>query len=132
MTALRERRNTYLPPRGWLRRTQRFDVKTAIRYRRTGEAEWHEGVTLNISASGVLFHAGELIEPRTAVEMKFALPRGIPGQSAAQVKCKGQIVRNVAGTGLEKAPAMAATITRYRFLRGEGAWGTSEVAGPQA
>ena len=41
-------------------RARRYPIRTEVRWRRRGEARWHEGETVDISRSGVLFEcAGE-------------------------------------------------------------------------
>src|ERR1700757_4746552 len=44
-------------------RAQRFQLHLPLRYRRLGEAQWHIGTTENISRSGLLFQADQLLSP---------------------------------------------------------------------
>ncbi len=92
-----------------------------IRYRGAGEVNWQQGRVENISRSGVLFRAEHLLEPKTPVEMKFALPVEISHEAAAEVICSGIIVRTVLPAGTHTLPALAAGILDYVFLRGQQA-----------
>ncbi len=96
-------------------RATRFALSAAIQYRRAGDDAWHEGRTVNISRSGVLFGGcAVLFAPATVIEFVLLLPRpGLPGTS--RVRCAGRIVRHCRGApGAE--PGMAATIEKYDFL----------------
>ncbi len=114
MTVVRECRGPDPPP-GWLPRPPRFEVKTPIKYRKTGETQWHEGVTENISGAGVFIRAVDPVPPKTAIEMIFSLFQRSSGQATTQVHCRGYIVREVPLTGAELG--LAARITKYRLLR---------------
>ena len=102
-------------------RAQRFAIQMPLRYRRSGEVAWHEGKTENISRSGVLFQAEELLEMNTPVELSFALPVEVGGEAGAVVFCQSQIVRTVLPPATDARPALAALIRSYEFLRGPDA-----------
>lgn len=89
------------------------------RYRVKDEREWRQGRIENISRSGMLFRGEQLLEPDTPVELCFVLPVAVLGEAAAaQVICRGQIVRTVPPSGAESLPALAATILDYQLVRG--------------
>jgi len=117
-------------------RARRFTLHLPLRYRAVGETRWHEARTENISRSGVLFRPGDreaiaigeerpdslrafrlagLLDVDTPVEMSFVLPGG---PAPAEVVCRGRIVRVVPPHEPEARPAVAATISGYRFVRG--------------
>ena len=77
-------------------------------------------MTDNISRSGVLFRTTDMLEENTPVDMHFALPFEVSGQPGALVACRGQIVRTVPSDSPNALPALAATISRYRFVRRKG------------
>jgi hypothetical protein len=79
-----------------------------MRYRASGEPAWSRGDTVNISRTGVLFQAGDPIEPATLLEMHILFPSEITGDSPASVICWGHVVR-IDGS------ALAAAILKYRF-----------------
>ena len=97
-------------------RAPRLPLNLLLRYRSVGAARWHEGRVENISRSGVLFRAADLVEVDAPVEIHLLLP---VRPSASTIVCRGRIVRTVLPGGFEKRPGLAATISRYRFRRGK-------------
>jgi len=72
-------------------RATRFPLILPIHCRRTGEDGWIEGVTINISSSGVLFRTSEPLDVDTQLEMRIVL-----GESPArrgELRCDGHVVR---------------------------------------
>jgi hypothetical protein len=88
-----------------------------LRYRLSGESKWRKGTTENISRSGVLFRGEEFAEPNTSLEMSFVLPDEIFGVRSAEVVCRGIVVRAERPKGAGAFPALASTISHYRFIR---------------
>jgi PilZ domain len=86
-----------------------------MRYRPTGERLWSEGLTENISRSGVLFRAEHPMPERAAIEMLLALPVEVGGGENAVVICRGRVVRTEPPRADDHRPALAATITGYRL-----------------
>ncbi len=107
----------------WVDRAPRFPIHAPLRYRPSGEIGWNDGRIENISRSGVLFRAGELVDVNTPVEMSFVLPVEIAGEQAAEVFCRGTIVRTLLPPTTDAPPALAARILEYRFQHGENALG---------
>jgi hypothetical protein len=99
-------------------RAQRFYIQLPLRYRRLGEKEWHVGTTENISRSGMLFEADELLQPAAQLEINLVLPAEIAGLSATEVVCRGEVVRTVERRGETVSPALAARILQYHFQHG--------------
>ena len=99
-------------------RARRFNLHLPLRYRPLGEKDWRPGTTENISRSGLLFLAQELLEPSAQLEINLVLPTEIAGLSATEVVCRGEIVRSVGPQGSELAPALAAKILQYHFQHG--------------
>jgi hypothetical protein len=77
-------------------------------------------MTENISRSGVLFRAPDVVEESTPLDMHFALPLQVSGDAAPVVVCRGVVVRAVHPESPDVLPAVAATISRYRFVRRKG------------
>lgn len=100
-------------------RASRFPIEMRLRYRPSGEVGWTEGKTVNISRSGVLFEADELLEVDTPIEMSFDIPIEIGGAAGAgaEIACRGQVVRTILPPATDAPPAVAATIAEYRFVR---------------
>jgi len=99
-------------------RAQRFQLHLPLRYRRLGEKSWHEGTTENISRSGMLFQADELLQPNSQLEINLVLPAEIAGLSATEVVCRGEVVRTIENQGSAMNPALAARILQYHFQHG--------------
>jgi len=100
-------------------RAQRYEIGTMLRYRIKGEKEWREGVMKNISISGVLLHAANSLPPDTVIELRFSLPVHLSGENAAEVLCRGSVVRSSKNEGPGVAAMVAARINHSRFLRQE-------------
>lgn len=58
-------------PRPWIDRAMRREMRIPLRYRVSGADEWHQGETVNISESGLLFFSDELLEVDANVEITF-------------------------------------------------------------
>jgi two-component system, cell cycle sensor histidine kinase and response regulator CckA len=101
-----------------LSRAQRFQLQLPLKYRRVDEENWHQGKTQNISRSGLLFQAEDLLQPNVLLEINLVLPSEIAGLSPTEVVCRGEVVRTVASGGEEMSPALAAKILQYRFQHG--------------
>ena len=82
-----------------------------------GHSTWSEGVSLNVSRTGVLFHVEELIPQGTPVEMILAISSPTVDLPPADVMCTGRIVRTEYQTPPGTGPALAATIESYSFIR---------------
>jgi len=101
-----------------LSRAQRFHLQLPLKYRRLDEEDWHDGETRNISRSGLLFQAEDVLQPNVILEINLVLPAEIAGLSQTEVVCRGEVVRTVQAAGEEMPPALAAKILQYRFQHG--------------
>ena len=101
-----------------LSRAQRFQLQLPLKYRRIDESDWHDGETRNISRSGLLFQAEDVLQPNVVLEINLVLPPEIAGLSQTEVVCRGEVVRTVQTVGEEMPPALAAKILQYRFQHG--------------
>jgi len=99
-------------------RAQRFQLHLPLRYRRLGETQWHVGTTENISRSGLLFQADDVLQPSSVLEINLVLPAEIAGLSGTEVVCRGEVVRTVERQGQTMNPALAARILQYHFQHG--------------
>jgi len=99
-------------------RARRFKLQLPLRYRLLGEDSWQEGTTENISRSGMLFRAQEMVAANAQLEINLVLPAEIAGLSAAEVVCRGEVVRTVEGDSAEVSPVLAAKILQYHFQHG--------------
>ena len=105
-------------------RAPRYRLHIPLRYRPSGDPQWREGRTENISRSGVLFRTDHLMPLQTPIEMLLALPAEVGGgEEAATVICRGRIVRTEPAAGDkddDARPAVAATIAGYRLAHLQG------------
>lgn len=99
-------------------RARRFNLQLPLRYRPLGEKSWRPGTTENISRSGLLFQAQELLYPNAQLEISLVLPAEIAGLAATEVICRGEIVRSIEAQGKSVNPALAAKILQYHFQHG--------------
>jgi hypothetical protein len=97
-------------------RAPRYSLHLSLRYRRIGEAAWHCGQTQNISRSGVFFRTDDPIEVNAPVELSVVLTTGPVATDAAEVHCRGRVVRTVAPWENDGIPGSAVTIDDYAFL----------------
>lgn len=91
-------------------RAQRFPIQTSLRYRQKGEAEWQDGITVNISRTGILFETDAHLEPKTFLEMQIVFPSHLTAGTAANIICSGRIVRT-------QAEQVGAAFRNYRYGR---------------
>src|SRR5579859_7166166 len=75
-------------------RANRHNVETTIRFRVRGEQEWREGMTGNISLSGLLFRSDHVLKPSTPIDMKLELPPELHGAEGVEMVRRGVIVRS--------------------------------------
>jgi PAS domain S-box-containing protein len=99
-------------------RAQRFKLNLPLKYRQIGQRDWRMGTTENISRSGLLFRAEELIAPNVQLEINLVLPAEIAGLASAEVMCRGEVVRTIEAETPSMSPALAAKILQYRFQHG--------------
>jgi PAS domain S-box-containing protein len=99
-------------------RATRFDLHLPLKYRLVGESGWREGTTENISRSGMLFRAEESVAPNAQLEINLVLPAEIAGLAAAEVVCRGEVVRTVKTGADTVSPTLAAKILQYHFQHG--------------
>ncbi len=99
-------------------RAQRFNLHLPLKYRPLGEDGWRSGTTENISRSGMLFRAEESLPENVQLEINLVLPAEIAGLSAAEVVCRGEVVRSMQSEKSTIGPALAAKIIQYHFQHG--------------
>ena len=83
-----------------------------MRYRESGQTAWCEGTVINMSRSGVLFHAASEVEPKNTLELEILFPSEDP---PTNVLCWGTAVRIEKLQPPDTRPAVAVAISGYRF-----------------
>jgi hypothetical protein len=96
----------------YISRATRFPLNLPLRYRESGTIPWHEGSTVDISRTGILFQAGQDLPLRTALEMRIE----IPSPSKVTLICRGPIVRKQEPMFSETRSVLAAPIRACRLL----------------
>jgi hypothetical protein len=105
------------------RRSDRFAIEREVRYRalnKRGGEEAGEGKTLNMSSSGVLFTAGQILRPGRRIELAISWPAQLNNKCALRLVARGRIVRFENGVA-------AMEIQQYEF-RTQSAPGSVAVA----
>jgi hypothetical protein len=97
-------------------RAHRYEIDTEMQYRIRGEKQWRLGVVKNISISGALICA-HFMKLETAIEMRLSLPINLQGERAAEVFCRGTVVRSLKSEDPSEAAMVAVKFGHWRFLR---------------
>lgn len=77
----------------WRPRERRLRHRVAVLYHVVGEETWSDGITENISRSGVLFQSKNPIAVGSVLELNFEMPVELTGESATRVLSRGTVVR---------------------------------------
>jgi PilZ domain len=93
-------------------RAPRYALYLPLRYRLRRELGWHRGVTMNISRSGLLFRAEELIPPQSKIEVRLQLELENP----VEIVCSAEIVRGIP-PDVQGGTMLGATIAKFAFSR---------------
>lgn len=99
-------------------RAERIPTQLPLHYRTSGELDWYEASTENISRTGVLFRGERLLKVDTPVEMKFEtiwLPPLEPA-GTADVIWRGSVVRTVLPAAGDTRAGLAAKISQSQFV----------------
>lgn len=103
----------------WRPRERRLRHCVSVLFRIPGSDEWIEGVTENISRSGILFRSPSPLEVGCSMELILEMPPELTGNEAALVVCEGSLVRvePVPPPRKKEQPSflMACTIAEYKF-----------------
>ena len=99
-------------------RSPRFLVAAPVVWRPRGADGWLEGVSVNVSRSGVLMQTDRIPPAGTPIEIVIALSRlDLPDDEVADVACAGRVVRTERTRGGRLPCRVAATIDSYSLLR---------------
>jgi hypothetical protein len=95
-------------------RAERFIFEGLLSFRPIGQLEWAQGMTVNISPSGVLFRSNQPVEVDKVLQLIYVLPTQVPGKRGDVVSCKGKIVRTSPPTANDCQNHMGAKILDYQ------------------
>ena len=93
------------------RKNQRFELRLPFELIRSGHRfNYVQGLTLNVSSSGVLFEASESMAVGDIIEYFITLPTGQNPDEDVRLRCMGKVTRS-------HERYAAATMERYEFVR---------------
>ena len=98
-------------------RARRFALHLPIYFRQPQSTTWLEGMTENISYTGVLFRSTHPLVPETSLELRLQLALGAKTLPASEIRCKGAVVRVEPGNAPEAPVSLAVSIRDYRIVR---------------
>ena len=101
-------------------RSARFPLRFPVRYRRVGDRLWRQGMTENISGSGVLFRVGETLPIEADLELLLELPSMAAVAGHAEIVCRGRVVRTIDPSPDQPWLAAAMAIDDFDFLSVRG------------
>ena len=106
--------------RAWQPRERRLRHRVAVQFRISSNYVWTDGMTENISRTGLLFRSPKPVEVGAPIELDFDMPQEITGEMNSRVLCEGSVVRVevVPVTRTNKQPGflVACSIKQYDFL----------------
>ncbi len=101
-----------------LPRAYRFTFTAPVLYRRAGRRAWAEGVSVNMSRTGLLFATmRDVYEQLARVEFRVQLP-SLEGARGCEVRCEGHVARSMPSRFAGEPGAMAVAIDRYLLSPG--------------
>ena len=98
-------------------RIQRFAIKLPVGCRERNQEKSRDGRAENSSQSGSIFRAPEPLSQDTVLELTFALPSTVEGETGATVLCDGRTIRTILPASSDESPGVAVKIMNYRFKR---------------
>ena len=105
--------------KAWTPRERRLRHRVAVLFCIPGGNQWLEGVTENISRSGLLFRSSSPLEVGSSLELIFEMPHEVTGDDDARVVCEGSLLRveAVPPTRKNQQPSflLACSIAQYKF-----------------
>jgi len=101
-----------------IERARRFALQLPVYFRQPQSPMWMEGMTENISYTGVLFRSTHPLVPKTTLELRVQLAVGANLDPPPEIRCRGAVVRVEQGNGSQGKIAMAVSISDYRIVRG--------------
>jgi hypothetical protein len=98
-------------------RARRFALRFPVYYRELDSPKWLKGTTENISHTGVLFLCPGRLAPETTLDLRLQVAERTKGGGAAEVLCKGSVVRLEPRNAPQTPIALAVAIRNYRIVR---------------
>ena len=95
-------------------RSERHAVQRPLIYRHQSGLVWYNGITENLSSSGVLFRGEKYIPVGSVVETSFEQQDGMEDWDETPSFCWAQIVRTLLPATADPRPALGAKVLRRR------------------
>ena len=97
-------------------RPTRFELGLPVQFRPVGGSRWMDGISRDISRSGLLFRSESAVPLGTELEVIIAMPKELTGCRTVQVVCTGKVVRQL-GQAEADTNFLALEITDYSLVR---------------
>ncbi len=105
--------------KAWTPRERRLRHRVSVLFCISGSNQWIEGMTENISRSGVLLRSPSPLEVGSGMELILEMPHELTGEDDARVVCEGSLLRVEALSPARKnqppSYLLACSITQYEF-----------------
>jgi PilZ domain len=75
----------------------RFSLKLPMRYRPRGDSRWRETSTLNVSSSGAVFTAPEMLKPGSQVQIEIFM--GAATRNGSSILAESEVLRQNSDNG---------------------------------
>ncbi len=98
-------------------RARRFPIQVPVHFCARGERRWQQGMTVNISRTGVLFQAESAPAPGTMLLARIFFPAELTSGSPGSVVCRATVVRRERGDSADRGTTVAAAISSCRLLK---------------
>jgi len=77
-----------------LERPLKFSLQTDLQYRIHGEKQWHDGKTVNVSVSEIVFEVSDDLTIGAVIDIQYVLPIASHPSIHSTVHCQGEVIRN--------------------------------------
>ena len=98
------------------KRARRFPLHLPVYFRQIDSPKWLEGVTENISYTGVLFLSSARLAPETPLELRLQVGMSAASEVPTEIRCKGTVVRSEQIISPETPIGLGVAIKDYRIV----------------
>jgi hypothetical protein len=86
-----------------------------VHFRESGEDDWKEGQSMNISRTGILFRSENAPKTHATLEMRIVFPKEVTGLTPMNVVCWGPVMRIESPILADPRRASAVAIRRHKL-----------------
>jgi len=98
-------------------RAKRFALHFPVYFRELDSPTWMEGMTENISCTGVLFQASSPFALESTLELRLQVTVAAEVRDPAEIRCKGIVVRTEQRGAPQNPVALAVAMRDVRLVR---------------